>query len=76
MTAIVDIEGIGAELAQKWSRTVTGAIYGRPGEGQAMRADVTYDAERQALKIVIVGGARDASNLLALIEVWQEQLTA
>jgi hypothetical protein len=36
---------------------------------------VIYDPEREALKIVIVGGARDTSSLLGLIHVWQEQLS-
>ena len=75
VTAIVDIPGVGSNLAQKFAGAVTSALYGKPKEGPLMRADVIYDPERESLKIVIVGGARDTSTLLALIQAWQEQLS-
>ena len=73
-TCIVDVPGVGAELAQKWARTVTNALNAKPRESEPMRADVTYDAERSHLKIVIVGAPRDTMNLLGLISIWLEQL--
>jgi excisionase family DNA binding protein len=75
VTAIVDVPNVGSNLAQKFAAAVTNALYGKPKDGPLMRADVIYDPEREALKIVIVGGARDTSGLLSLIQVWQEQLT-
>jgi excisionase family DNA binding protein len=75
VTAIVDIDGVGGEMAQKWARSVTNALNTRSGEGPPVRADVTYDPERRTVKIVIVGGAGDASGLLAMIQIWQEQLS-
>ena len=75
VTAIVDIPGVGSEMAQKWARSVTGAVGGRPRDGAGVRADVTYDPDTRTLKIILVGGARDTSGLLALIQVWQEQLS-
>jgi excisionase family DNA binding protein len=74
VTAIVDIPGVEAEMARKWAMSVTNALNGRPRDGPAMRADVTYDPQTLALKIILVGGARDTSSLLALVQVWQEQL--
>jgi excisionase family DNA binding protein len=75
MTSIVDVPGVGAELAQKWARTVTNALNAKPSDGPPMRADVIYEPERSHLKIVLVGGPGDTVNLLNLIRVWLEQLS-
>jgi excisionase family DNA binding protein len=74
VTAIVDVPGVGAELAQKWARTVTNALHGRSQGGPPMRADVVYDPERSHLKIVLVGPPGDTVNLMNLIRVWLDQL--
>ena len=58
------------------ARTVTNALTSRPRGAAPFSADVTYDAERAALKIVVVGGAEDSVNLLSLIRLWLDQLRA
>jgi excisionase family DNA binding protein len=75
VTAVVDVPGVGSDLARKFAAAVTNALHGKPTDGPPMRADVVYDPEHEGLKIIIVGGARDTSNLLTLIQVWREQLT-
>jgi hypothetical protein len=74
VTCIVDIPGVGADLAQTWARTLTGALMARPGDGPPLRADVAYEPERAHLKIIVVGSPVDTLGLLALIKVWLEQL--
>jgi excisionase family DNA binding protein len=74
VTSIVDIPGVGPDLAQKWARVVPSALDARPDNRLPMRAEVIYEAERSHLKIVLVGGAEDTVNLLSLIRVWLEQL--
>jgi excisionase family DNA binding protein len=76
VTSIVDIPGIGPELAQKWARTITSALDARPRGGPAMRAEVVYEPERSHLKIVLVGAPGDTANLLNLVRLWLEQLRA
>jgi excisionase family DNA binding protein len=76
VTSIVDVPDVGPELAKTWARTVTNALTSRPRGAAPFSADVTYDAERAALKIVVVGGADDSVNLLSLIRLWLEQLRA
>ena len=76
MTSIVDIPDVGPELAQTWARTVMNALNARPKGAAMLSADVTHDAERAALKIVVVGGADDTVNLLGLIRLWLDQLKA
>ena len=76
MTSIVDIPGVGADLAQKWARTVTSALNAKPADGASIRADVIYEAERSHLKIIVIGPPKDAVDLLSLIRLWLDQLTA
>lgn len=74
-TSIVDVPGVGPELAQKWARTVTSALNARKRTGgPQMRVDVVYEPERSHLKIVFVGSPGDAARLLGLVPVWLEQL--
>lgn len=76
VTSIVDIPNVEAQLAQKWARSVTNSLHARPHGGPPMRADVIYEPERAHLKIIIVGPPGDSVNLLSLIRVWIDQLTA
>ncbi|MFC3079592.1 helix-turn-helix domain-containing protein [Phenylobacterium terrae] len=74
VTTIVDIPGVGAALAQKWARTVTGALNARPTGGASLRADVVYDAAREHLKIIAVGPPAAVVDLMNLVRVWLDQL--
>lgn len=76
VTSIVDVPGIGPDLARRWQTTVTGAVHARPPGPQTLRADVIYEPERSHLKIVIVGPPDDTVSLLSLIRIWLEQLEA
>lgn len=76
VTSIVDIPGIEADLAQKWAKTIAGALDARPKGGPPMRAEVVYEPERSHLKIVLVGSPGDTANLLGLIRLWLDQLSA
>lgn len=76
VTSIVDVSSVGPELAQKWARTVPGALGAGPHGTPPMRAEVIYEPERSHLKIVVTGPPAETVNLLALIRVWLEQLRA
>lgn len=73
VTSIVDMTDVTSDQARTWALSVTNALNGRPHDGPAMRTDVIYDPDSGRLKIVIVGGARDTANLLALIQLWSER---
>ena len=73
ITSIVDIPEVRSELAQKWARTVTGALNARP-PGPPLRAEVIHDPDRNHLKIVVVGPPGDVVDLLSLIRAWLGQL--
>jgi excisionase family DNA binding protein len=77
VTSIVDVPGVGPELAQKWARSVTAALNTKQrGGGGTMRVDVVHEPERSHLKIVLTGSPGDAARLLGLVQVWSEQLRA
>jgi excisionase family DNA binding protein len=76
-TSIVDVPGVGPDLAKKWARTVTAALNAKPrGGGAPMRVEVVHEPERSHLKIVMVGSPGDTARLLGLVAVWLEQLRA
>ena len=74
VTSIIDIPEVEADLARRWSRTVSAALAGRRGDRPPLRAEVIHDPERAALKIVMVGAPEDAADFLALVRIWIGQL--
>jgi excisionase family DNA binding protein len=74
VTSIVDIPGVGPDLARKWARTVPNALGARSSSTPPMRAEVIYEPERSHLKVVIVGPPGDTVSLLTLVRVWLDQL--
>jgi excisionase family DNA binding protein len=76
VTSIVDVPGVGPELARKWASQVPSALAARPSDGPPIRADVIYEPERAHLKIILVGSPADTVSMLSLIRVWLDQLTA
>jgi excisionase family DNA binding protein len=73
-TAIVDVPGVGPELAQAVARSVTAALNARPGDAAPLRAEVIHEPDRAHLKLIVVGGLADTASLLGLLRVWLEQL--
>ncbi len=74
VTSIVDIPRVDPDVAQKWARTVTGALNADRPRGRPLRAEVIYDVERSLLRIVIVGAPGETLTLLSLVQVWLGQL--
>jgi excisionase family DNA binding protein len=67
-TAIVDVEGVGGELAQRISTYLTSARMGREAAPDPMNVNVVHDPARRALKVVIQASPADAAGLLALLD--------
>ena len=73
VTSIVDIPGVGSDVAQKWARQIPAALAGQQGRAGAMRAEVIHDPDRAHLKIVLVGSPGDTAGMLSLIRLWLDQ---
>lgn len=74
VTAIVDVPGVGHDIARQWAMKIPAALKGRDVGDVPMRADVIYDAERSHLKVVLVGPPDDTAKLLGAIRIWLERL--
>jgi len=76
VTTIVDVPGVGPELAQRWARQLPSALQSKPRDRPPLRADLIYEPERAHLKIIVIGAPAESVALLSLIRVWLEQLRA
>jgi excisionase family DNA binding protein len=76
VTTIVDVPGVGPDLAQKWARQLPSALQAKPAGEAPMHAEVIYEPEREHMKLFLVGTPADTVVLLSLIRVWLEQLQA
>jgi excisionase family DNA binding protein len=76
VTTIVDIPNIAPDLARKWQQTVSATLAAKPRDGAPLNAETVYDPARAHLKIIITGAPHHAANLMSLIPIWIEQLTA
>lgn len=65
-TAIVDVEAVDPELAQRLSLYLTATGSGR--DPHPMNVNVVYDPERQSLKVVVQASPGDAAGLLSLLD--------
>ena len=76
VTCIIDMPGVGPELAQKWATALPASLKTRPDEPPPdIRADVVYEPARSHLKVVVVGSPADAIPLIRVMKVWIEQFT-
>jgi len=75
VTSIVDVPGVGSNLASKLAGAVTNSLHGSHDRRGDVHAEVVYDPAQAQLKVIIIGSVADTSNLLGLVQVWLEQLT-
>lgn len=76
VTAIIDVPGVGPELASKIASAVTNSLHGGRERRGDVHAEVVHDADDTQLKIIVVGAIAETRSLLGLLQVWLEQLTA
>jgi excisionase family DNA binding protein len=76
VTCIIDMPGVGPDLARTWATTVPASLNTQRQEASGdIRADVIYEPERSHLKVVVVGSPADVIPLIRVMKVWMEQLT-
>jgi len=73
VTSIVQIDAIGRDAADRISTMLMAAVSG-PREGNdRIRIQTGYDEESASMKVVILGGAAAAAELLRLVGVLTEE---
>lgn len=70
VSSVVQIEGIGAGSSDRLERTLSAAALAAQVDGAGLRVEPLYDAERQRLKVIIVGSVADTAELLRVIELF------
>ncbi|MEU7145636.1 helix-turn-helix domain-containing protein [Nocardia sp. NPDC046473] len=64
VSSIVQVEAVGAELADRLTTLLMGAANTRSTEDEPLRIETAYDAERARLKVIVLGGLADTARLL------------
>lgn len=68
VSSVVQIDRIDAEVAERIERTLEAVMLARAPDDPALRVEPLYDAERQRMRVVIVGEVGDAIELLRVVE--------
>ena len=74
VTTIVDVPGVGPEVAQTCATKIPAILKGRRSQDPPLRADVVFDSERSHLKVILVGPAGDVSIVLGAVDQWLDRL--
>lgn len=70
VSSVVQIDGIGETGRERLERTLAAAALTAQAGGSQLRIEPLYDAERQRLKVIIVGGVADAAEALRIVELF------
>ena len=73
MTGIIDVQGVDADTARLWARSLATAAQRSRNEGR-VRGEIIHDSASGSAKIIVIGSTDEALSLLTLARVWTEQL--
>ncbi|MFF0245644.1 helix-turn-helix domain-containing protein [Streptosporangium sandarakinum] len=68
VSAIVEIDAVSRETADRLSTLLMAAATDRRPGDQPFRVETTYDEERARMKVIVLGGLRDTARLLDYME--------
>ncbi|MFJ9607604.1 helix-turn-helix domain-containing protein [Kitasatospora sp. NPDC101176] len=68
VSAVIRIEGVGRLAADRLTTTVLAAIAGPRDGGRPLHVETVHDAERETLRVVVLGDPADTAALLAIID--------
>jgi excisionase family DNA binding protein len=67
VSTVVAVDAVSRHDADRVTTLVTAAISG-PRDGEPIRVQAAYDAERARLRVMLLGGPQDTAELLRLID--------
>lgn len=70
VSCVVQVDGIGEVGSDRLQRTLAAAALATLAEGTQLRVEPLYDAERRRLKLIIVGSAGEAVELLRVVQLF------
>jgi excisionase family DNA binding protein len=68
VSSVIEVDGVDAEAADRVTRTLEAVLAGRMDDGQPLRVEPLYNAERLRLKIIVVGEAVDTAEIIRLVD--------
>lgn len=68
VSSVVELDGVGAEDADRVMRTLQAVVVGRASDAQPLRVEPLYNAERLRLKIIVLGAAADTVEIIRLVD--------
>lgn len=69
VSSIVDIQSMSKEEADRLTQTLLASVSSRDEDGQTLRVEVIYNADRRHLKLIINGSVKATATLLELANV-------
>ena len=73
VSSVVDLQPIDRDTADRITTLLIAAAQGRPDDPSRLRLDVSYEPDRDRLKVVVSGPIASTSAVLALITTYAEQ---
>ena len=73
VSSVVDLQPIDRDTADRLTTLLVAAAQRRPDDPTRLRLDVSYEPERERLKVVVSGPIASTSAVLALITTYTEQ---
>ncbi|MCY9785437.1 helix-turn-helix domain-containing protein [Nocardiopsis sp. EMB25] len=73
VSSIVDVEGIDRATADRLTTLLTGMAAGPRSDGQRLRLETVFDADRSRMKVVVLGGLADTARLFDYMEAVLDQ---
>jgi excisionase family DNA binding protein len=68
VSSVILVDGIGEHAAAGVMSTLDAAVAGGSGESRALRVEPIYDEQRSRLKVIVVGDAGDAVEIIRMVE--------
>ncbi|KZF09554.1 MAG: helix-turn-helix domain-containing protein [Rhodococcus sp. (in: high G+C Gram-positive bacteria)] len=72
VTAVVDVENIDEQTASRLALFLSTSATGRGPSDRRLKIDTGYDANAATLKVIVIGGGSDTSDVLRLIDTFVE----
>lgn len=73
VSSVVDLQPIDRDTADRITNLLIASAQGRPDDPSRLRLDVSYEPDRERLKVVVSGPIASTSVVLALITSYVEQ---
>ena len=72
VSSVVQVDAISPDAVRRLTNTLMAAVSARPDDPDRLRLQLVYDEEQASLKIIVIGGLADSSEIMRLVGVLLE----